>query len=323
MASYEYQITGGGELLPDVGLNPAQSFLTRVKIFTLVKSEEEGDNFNQEYRSATTYDIHLMDEDFCSLQLFKQALRDKTGAGFLRSQFFRIAFVPITRSEVFISSSDQLREARQALQLPPWDLYVARYTKVESRKLMDLGPEEADELIWLQERKRGYTRRSTKQHDDPAVDGVARVDIIPQLFYQDSMSEPDLSINEPSDHSYYISESQRPDADGPSSATVDSCVRKILDTSPIAQFYPAETIEQWARMVCGGSHNSFIVPPPHLPFPDATERFGYRNVTIPAHLLGFCYHLAGQLMAKRSDSYDCTRDSDNSFSSGSNTDSHY
>lgn len=136
--------------------NLDHDFLTHITVYCPLT-----DTRPFKYRESTSYDIHLLEEDFSSLQGFKNVIKERTRAGFLKSQFFRVTFDRnITdESHTFISDDDEILQAFDSNRDLPWQLIIVRYTKVQAARIRDkLKSGEQTELDLLTSQKRRYHR---------------------------------------------------------------------------------------------------------------------------------------------------------------------
>ncbi|EES99945.1 Hypothetical protein GL50581_2802 [Giardia duodenalis ATCC 50581] len=160
--------------------NLTNDFLTHITIYCPLT-----DTRPFRYKESTSYDIRLFEEDFATLQGFKNAIKERTRAGFLKSQFFRVTFDRnITDdSHTFISDDDDILQAFDSNRELPWQLIIVRYTKVQAGRLRDkLKCGEQTELDLLTRQKRRYTRsllplRETGQDINVSTASVATGDI--------------------------------------------------------------------------------------------------------------------------------------------------
>lgn len=142
------------------------------------------------YKESTSYDIRLFEEDFVTLQGFKNAIKERTRAGFLKSQFFRVTFDRNITDDThtFISDDDDILQAFDSNRELPWQLIIVRYTKVQASRLRDkLKCGEQTELDLLTRQKRRYTRslapRDAGQDMNVSTASVATGDIYGHTDY--------------------------------------------------------------------------------------------------------------------------------------------
>lgn len=156
------------------------------------------------YRHATYYEVDLGPEDFQTLDGLKIALQDKTKAGFLRSQFFRVRIKHLDEESnasmaPFLSSSEEVRSAYHTAQNSGinWSIFVVRYTKAQSAQLQaKIPPEEYEHLQRLLSSKRKYERQMKVLHDDYNCSMIKvsnKEGIIHTTDYVDVVKSTDLS----------------------------------------------------------------------------------------------------------------------------------
>ncbi|KAH0575242.1 hypothetical protein SS50377_22869 [Spironucleus salmonicida] len=233
-----------------------QSFLTRISVFTLTRDSTVE---YPEYRLSTNYDIHLSAPDFTSLNDLKSAISEKTNAGFLSSQFFRVAFLgQFTTSGTFLTTSTEV--STQFLQQTDkiFDLVVVRYTKVQSYQLKNLiSQEEYRQLDALLRTKRTYAKK------DISDDEIEPVQI--KFFDQFQIKGAKSQI-----------------------------ISEILN-SPASRFYGPKMVEEWGQRITNQEHNSVWLPPSEFPLVQNGENGGYLTVSVSARIYGVCMKFAGIL----------------------------
>lgn len=166
--------------------NLDNDFLTHITIYCPLT-----DTRPLRYKESTSYDIRLLEEDFSSLQGFKNVIKERTRAGFLKSQFFRVTFDRnITdESHTFISDDDEILQAFDSNRELPWQLIIVRYTKVQASRLRDkLKSGEQTELDILTRQKRRYNKsspfpRESKQDMNVSTASIATGDIYEHSNY--------------------------------------------------------------------------------------------------------------------------------------------
>lgn len=155
-------------------LGSAEHGYTRRTQIELCSLRQDASIDRPSYRHATYYEIDLGPEDFQTLDGLKIALQDKTKAGFLKSQFFRVRIKYFDEDSSistlsFLSSSEEVRSAYQIAQNSGinWSLFVVRYTKAQSAQLQaKIPPEEYEHLQRLLGSKRKYERHVKVLHDN-------------------------------------------------------------------------------------------------------------------------------------------------------------
>lgn len=190
--------------MDNYSLGGAEHGYTRRTRIELCSLRQDASIDRPSYRYATYYDIDLSPEDFQTLDSLKIALQDKTKAGFLKSQFFRVRIKYShedlnTSTTPFLSSSEEVRSAYQIAQNSgtDWSLFVVRYTKAQSAQLQAKIPqEEYKHLQRLLGSKRKYERHMKVLHDTSNYSLIKvsnKEGIIHTSDYIDTLKSPELS----------------------------------------------------------------------------------------------------------------------------------
>ena len=190
--------------MDNYSLNGAERGYARRTRIELCSLRQDASIDRPSYRYATYYDVDLSPEDFQTLDGLKIALQDKTKAGFLKSQFFRVRIKYCnedsnTSTTPFLSSSEEVRSAYQMAQNLgiDWSLFVVRYTKAQSAQLQSKIPqEEYKHLQRLLGSKRKYERHMKVLHDTSNYSMIKvsnKEGIIHTSDYIDTLKSPELS----------------------------------------------------------------------------------------------------------------------------------
>lgn len=271
-------------------MNHSDAYLTNV-IVHICSLRRDASIDNPSYRVPTRYSISLRRADFETLGTLKDAIRVKTKAGFLRSQFFRVQLNVdaetlehngrFCATSHFIETTEDLHTALSTSDLPT-QLLVVRYTKAQSAQLQGkISHEEYPHLKELLEKKRKYVRKIE------FIDGERRiVRSISNLpggeTLLDSSTDPDLVTT----LTYLDSDGPELDRYYETDGTPDDIARQLRDT-PLGRLYPEAALNFWASHIIAQTA-TFNSPPPEFPIPDSATIAGYRRVAVRHDLQGIC-----------------------------------
>eukprot|EP00768_Dysnectes_brevis_P001841 gnl/Dysnectes_brevis/1528_a1735_1705.p1 GENE.gnl/Dysnectes_brevis/1528_a1735_1705~~gnl/Dysnectes_brevis/1528_a1735_1705.p1 ORF type:complete len:315 (+),score=64.11 gnl/Dysnectes_brevis/1528_a1735_1705:1294-2238(+) len=248
----------------------ATGFPTKVQIFTLTK---ESTIDKPKYRLSTAHDITLQSHDLNGIGSIRNAIISRTGAGFLGSQFFRIAFEQDFQRGVFMTSNVQIQQSFQRYQhIKPWSIYVIRYTKLQTSLLKNKVTK--DEFQYLNNvitSKRKYTRQPLNP------------------LPVDLLSIPPI---------------QEPVISGARTSLTQLQLRRYLDHAISAPFYSERALERWGQLVRNGQWESLVVPPPELPIVDRDSWRGTRGITVPRKVYPYCCLFLARMLSQETHELD-------------------
>ncbi|TNJ27732.1 hypothetical protein GMRT_14926 [Giardia muris] len=271
-------------------------FLTKVTVFHRV-----GDGGS--LREATDYSIYLVREDFDSLAALKGAIRERTRAGFLRSQFFQVAFraqyfegsaQQRDEQEAFLTTDSAVYEAGANLGDPPLDIMVVRYTKVQAGRLRSrVQLDEQRELNELLATKRRYDRRQERER---ARD--AGIDANTSISSGDYQGYPDLTSPHPDEEFLNTV----------AALGTDQIVCALKTYCAFGSLYSEPALRTWADAFRDGQHRSLSLPPPCLPLPILRPACLWHEVVVPANLRAICMLFASYLVRQTASCDDNSED---------------
>ncbi|KAH0570282.1 hypothetical protein SS50377_28257 [Spironucleus salmonicida] len=242
-----------------------QSYQTKISVYTITR---ESTIDQPAYKISTNYDVVLSANNFKSLTELKNAIKDRTQAGFLHSQFFRVSFKQdFETAGVFLQNSDDVQQAFQQVYKDSFlDLVIVRYTKVQSQQMKSkISQEEFRHLDALMQQKRSYTRKPDGGEEHNSDDEVPPNVGMDRKFLD---SFPSLGRT-PIRNDYNVD----------------------LLNNKQAQYYNLDMLADWNDQVLYEKHNSTIIPPINFPIVSSLEG-PYVQISIPARLYSICLQFA-------------------------------
>lgn len=305
---------------------PAHEFVSmnvehqvRIVVYTLKK---EATIDNPDYERSTTYTVEMPLYCFESLDRLKDGIINRTKAGFLKSQFFRIAFAEDFLEHGFLLTTADVKIAlaRRALT-KQWEIAVVRYTKVQSAQLKTkISNEEFNHLERLLINKRAYKRNVdiidannvvTKvmiPNKNSALQSLKTLTFFDNDVFLCTDSEDEmctgkmlLSALKPENETHAAKKESVED-NSANQARKDT-LAQLKQASVASHLFSDQALSKWADMVLTKAHPSTKAPPPHFPIPDAESKHGYRMVSFPAVLYPLCLAFNGHLMKSRENVY--------------------